>query len=347
VAATCLLVVLALPEKAGATSTPGPVPGTAQTFSYGTGLSAYPYIVYTPTSYKPDRPLIVMLHGCTTTAEEQMEANLYNPLADQKDFVVAYPDNDEVERLQPGPTQDCWQFPDPQDWLRGQDDLAAIAGITRTIMRRWHIDPQRVYLIGMSAGAFIVSDMAAAYPDIYAAVGQNAGGAYADGTCLVGNDLVTLPVQVSAQLASDEMGPRARIVPRLVIGGDADLGVSPPCADKSLQQSLRTDNLVISKTQGGPISLSPATVVHEPAQSAGGHTYIVSSYVDQYGCVIDQRYLVHGMGHFWSGGSSNPKLADFTDPKGPSAAVASWNFFSMFTLLNTADPCDGRPHIPT
>lgn len=45
------------------------------------------------------------------------------------------------------------------------------------------------------------------------------------------------------------------------------------------------------------------------------------------------------MNHFWSGGSSNPEWHYWTDPKGPSAAVASWNFFSRFTLSNTAWSC--------
>jgi poly(3-hydroxybutyrate) depolymerase len=68
----------------------------------------------------------------------------------------------------------------------------------------------------------------------------------------------------------------------------------------------------------------------------------VSDYDDEQGCLIGQRYLVHGMNHFWSGGSSNPKWANFTDPKGPSAAVASWQFLSRFTLDNTRSPCRSR-----
>jgi len=277
-----------------------------------------------------------MLHGCQTTAYEQMEASLYNPLADRQHFVVAYPDVDPIEATQPGITQDCWQYPNPADWERGQGDDAAVAGITREVMSRWHVDPQRVYLIGMSAGAFLTADMAATYPDLYAAVGENAGADFEDWECTV-QDEVTVPVNVTAYDAREAMGPRARIVPKIVIGGDADQAIPPACADKALQQSLRTDNLVIGSNQTEPISLSPATVEHD--QKPGGYRYTVGDYVDQYGCVIGQRYLVHGMNHFWSGGSSDPKWKYWTDPKGPSAAVASWAFFSRFTLANTSRPC--------
>jgi|GEM_PF-584935 len=333
------------PSGCGSSSGPSPadvrpIPGKAQSFTYGSGLAAYPYLVYTPSSYRPRQrlPLIVMLHGCQTTAYQQMEANLYNPLADKRHFVVVYPDVNPIEVAQPGPTKNCWQYPNPQDWHRGEGDDAAVAGITRTVMRRWNVDPQRVYLMGMSAGAFLTADMAATYPDLYAAVGENAGADYEDWECTI-QDAVTPPVTVTAKDAYSAMGPRARIVPKIVIGGDADQGIPPACADRALQQTLRTNNLVIDHSQTKPISLTAATVQHR--QKPGGYSYTISNYVDQYGCVIGQRYLVHGMNHFWSGGSSNPKWKYWTDPKGPSAALASWTFFSHFTLANTRRPCRG------
>lgn len=315
-----------------------PRAGTAQSFTYGARPTAHPYLVYTPRGWTPGKhlPLVVMIHGCQTTAYQQMKANRYNPLADRKHFVVVYPDTDPIENAQPGPTTRCWQFPSPLDWSRGVGDGAAVAAITRTVVKRWHIDRQRVYVMGMSAGSFLSADLAAEYPDLYAASGENAGGAYADGTCLVVS-AASLPVGLSARLAFEQMGPRARVVPRIVIGGDHDQGVPPACATKALLQGLRTDNLVLSGTQTAPISLTPAGVRHGKVRH--GYAYTISDYRDRHSCLLGQRYLVHGMNHFWSGGSSNPKWKSFTDPKGPSAAVASWRFFSRFTLADTAHPC--------
>lgn len=312
-----------------------PRPGHPQTLTYGSGSTAHPYIVYTPRGWtsRTHWPLLVMLHGCQTTAYEQMRANLYNRLADRRHFVVAYPDTDQVENNQPGPTNRCWQFPLPTDWERGQGDGAAVAAITKDVIRRWRIDRQRVYVMGMSAGSFLSSDVAAAYPDLFAASGENAGGAYADGTCL-GQNVAALPVAASAELAFQQMGSRARVVPRIVIGGDHDQGIPPACADKALLQGLRSDNLVITGTQTKPIGLTPTSV--RSGEVPHGYSYQVSAYRDQHGCLVGQRWLVHGMNHFWSGGSSNPKWKNFTDPKGPSAAVASWRFFHRYTLRNTA-----------
>jgi poly(hydroxyalkanoate) depolymerase family esterase len=313
-----------------------PKPGQAQSFQYGSGKTAYPYLVYTPPSWKPGDhwPLLVMLHGCETTADQQMNANLYNPLANKKHFVVLYPDVDQVEANQPGPLKRCWHsIFSSADWDRGQGDQAAVIAMVRMVIKDWAVNRQRVYLMGMSAGSFLSADMAEAYPDVFAASGENAGGAYADSTCVfITED--SLPVATTAQLAYAQMGKRARVVPRIVIGGDADQGIPPACADKALLQGLRTDNLVIDGSQTAPIGLTPTSV--RTAKVAHGRTYKVSSYRDPHGCLVGQRYLVHGMNHFWSGGSSNPKWKDFTDPKGPSAAVASWRFFSRYTLANTA-----------
>ena len=115
-----------------------------------------------------------MVHGCQTTAEQQMRANLYNKLAERKGFVVLYPDIDALGPLQPGPTNRCWRFPVPNSWVRGQGDAAALAGMTRAVMAHWNVDSERVYMMGMSAGSFMTASMAAAYPDLYAAAGEMA-----------------------------------------------------------------------------------------------------------------------------------------------------------------------------
>lgn len=304
---------------------------------YGSGEGANPYLVYIPASYNRSKaaPMVVMAHGCQTTARQQMRANLYNRLADRKGFIVVYPDVNAQEVAQPGPLARCWQFFNSESWHRGSGDAADIAGITRAVIKRWHVARQRVYLMGMSAGSFMTSIMAAAYPDLYAAVGIMAGGAYADPTCLFTGP--GIPAATSAQMAYDEMGSRARVVPRLVMGGDSDQGVPPACASKALEQGLRTNNLVLGDSQTSPISLDPTGT--REVLTLGGYGSTVSTYRDPNGCLIGRRWLIHGMNHFWSGGSANPKWANFTDPKGPNGAQASWRFFRRFTKKSTAMPC--------
>ena len=69
---------------------------------------------------------------------------------------------------------------------------------------------------------------------------------------------------------------------------------------------------------------------------------------DPRGCEIGQRWVVHGMGHYWSGGSTDPTYSGeqptgpgFNDPKGPSASQASWDFFKQFSLSQGNVACQG------
>ncbi len=335
----CALLFGAVPAQAIAGEQTDP--GSIETFTYGEGDQQYKYIVYTPTSYDPGRaaPLLVLAHGCQTTADEQMRASLFNPIAEREGFVVLYPDVTTLHEQQPGPLRNCWHFPLPTSQHRDAGDAGAIAGMTGAVMESWNVDTERVYMVGISAGGFMTSIMAAAYPDLYAAVGVIAAGAYADGSCLLGAP--GIPASTSALLAREEMGERARIIPRLVMGGDADQGIVPACADKALEQGLRTNNLVLGDSQESPISLTPASTRVEP--KADGYDTTVSTYLDPDGCLIGERWLIHGMNHFWPGGSSDPDLANFTDPKGPSGAEASWEFLSQYTKSETTPPCTEAP----
>ncbi len=298
----------------------------------------FPYLLYTPPSYRPARaaPLVVMVHGCQTTAVQEEQVTRFDRLADRAGFLVLYPEVDPIGKVSPGPLANCWKFLDPMVYFRGFGDTAAIAQMTREVMRKRHVDRQRVYMVGVSAGGLITSAAAAAYPDLYAAVGIVESAGYIDGFCFT--DGVGIPAQVSAQLAYVAMGPRARVVPRFVMGSTGDLAFPQNCAKKALQQGLRTDNLVISGSQTGPISLTPAAVHRGKVPKGRGYT--VSTYRDPDGCLIGQQTIIDGMPHAWPGGSSH--MGGYSDPTAPDGAATAWGFLRHFTLRSTAMPCAER-----
>jgi poly(hydroxyalkanoate) depolymerase family esterase len=318
-----------------------PDPGQTTSGTVTSNGTEYPYLLYTPTTYRSDgaAPLLVMVHGCQTTAETEMKVTLFNQLAERVGFVVLYPEVDEIGRQLPGPLNQCWKFFHPPAYFRDNSDPAAIADMTRKVLSERAVDAERVYLVGVSAGGLMAAVGAAAYSDLYAAVGNVESAGYADGPCFTTG--VGIPVAASAQLAFEQMGPRARVVPIIAIGSDADQAFPANCAIKALEQGLRTDNLVVSGTQDGPIALTPAAV--REGQVPGGLAFTESSFRDPAGCLIGERWIIHGMPHAWPGGTTDPKYAGYGDPRAPSGAEATWAFFKRYRRSDTAMPCAEAP----
>ncbi len=344
---TALLVVALVAASAPGVARAGGDRGDAGHVTSGNVTSngtEYPYLLYTPTSYRErwPAPLVVVVHGCQTNADQQMRSSLFNELAEREDFVVLYPDVDALGRLQPGPAHDCWKFPYPPAWTRDGSDAGAIADMTRAAMAERSIDPERVYIVGASAGGLMAAIEAAAYPDLYAAVGLVASAGYVDWPCFTTG--VGIPVALSARLAHREMGPRARVVPRFVLGGTADQAFPPACAVKALEQGLRTNNLVLSGSQAAPIELTPAAVREE--QIPDGYAYSVSTYDDPHGCEIAELWMVEGLPHSWPGGTSVPEDQYNNDLKAPDGAQASWAFFERHRRSDTTPMASATPRRP-
>lgn len=296
-----------------------------QQFTYSDSLGSHPYFVYTPANYQVGKavPLIVMLHGCTQTALDFAAGTQMNSLADEYNFIVAYPQQQRANnRLL------CWKWFTLANQSRTGKEPAVIANIIQAIVQdttRWTIDPRRIYVAGISAGAAMSVILGATYPDIFAAIGVHSGFEYQAATTQ--NKVLRVsrrggpdPV-LQGQAAYAAMGSFARVIPSIVFHGTNDFVINPINGDQVVQQWIETDFLASNETYKVNFD-SPANI--RPGQVPGGHSYTVYTWNDNNGNELQEYWKIDGMGHAWSGGNNN---GSYADPLGPNASQAMYTFF--------------------
>src|SRR5206468_12466643 len=104
--------------------------GIWQQYTYNGPAGSRPYFVYTPANYQVGTavPLIVMLHGCTQTPADFAAGTQMDQLADQKNFIVVYPQQTSTYNQ-----NSCWNWFDQVHQSRGSGAPAIIAAIAQAV----------------------------------------------------------------------------------------------------------------------------------------------------------------------------------------------------------------------
>ncbi len=327
-------------------------PGSFTKHAFSNGTAARDYWLYVPTAPAAGpRPLVVYLHGCNQTATDAAIGTRWNEVAEQRGFVVAYPEqrvNPEEGGVGDGNGVGCWNWFLPEHQQRDAGEPALIAGITRAVTASAGVDPSRVYILGASAGADMAVTMAAAYPDLYAASAAFGGCAYRTCTDLDG----------SAAYAA--MGTHARVVPSMIVQGTIDLLNNFAMGETLVSQQVGTNDLA-DGLPAGSVPRLPSSTEHvgwdatlvDNAGTVGdtcvrnrqfpcagavlgldSYPYSIERHADAAGCSVVDFWIIHGLGHDYPGGDP---AGTFTDPIGPDITTAAYDFFSQHRL--GAAPC--------
>jgi poly(hydroxyalkanoate) depolymerase family esterase len=276
--------------------------------SYASDQGKRSYKLYIPAKSKvgpqpcAPMPLIVMLHGCGQTPDDFAAGTRMNALAEEFGLLVAYP-------AQPAAANSnrCWNWFKRGDQVRAAGEPSLIAGIVGTILRDHPADPARVYIAGLSAGGSAATIAAAAYPDLFAAIGVHSG----------------LPAGAAHNAASGFLamqrgapGDRPTVaVPTIVFHGDADTVVHP-----------RNGRFVVARS----LSAHPRLRKVERRRCApGGRDYVTTTHRGRNGKPYCEHWVVEGAGHAWSGGHPS---GSYTDPAGPDASREMLRFFLRHRL---------------
>jgi poly(hydroxyalkanoate) depolymerase family esterase len=282
--------------------------------TYANEAGSRAYKLYIPSGYNGQAlPLVVMLHGCTQSPDDFAAGTRMNDLAEEQAFLVAYP-----AQAQSANASKCWNWFSAADQERNRGEPSLIAGITRQIMRELQVEPGRVYIAGLSAGGATAAVMGATYPDLYAAIGVHSGLA-----CGAARDLPSA-FAAMRQGASPAAGKLHRqsggkgAVPTIVFHGDRDTTVNPVNGDQIIAQWRPTEDLRTAVSRG---------------EAAGGIRYTRTVQADESGRPVLEHWVLHGVGHAWSGGST---AGSYTEPRGPDASREMMRFFLQHTT--TAAP---------
>ncbi len=280
---------------------PGPTaPGRFLDLSYANAAGARSFKLYVPAGH-PARavPLIVMLHGGTQSADDFAAGTRMNHLAERHGFLVAYP-----QQSRGANPMGYWSWFEPEDQQRGRGEASIIAGLTQQIVEGYALDARRVYVAGFSAGGAMAAVMAAAYPDVYAAVGVHSG--------LAAGAAHDLPSAYAA-MAQGARTPGTPPVPLIVFHGDSDRTVDHVNADGLVRAAL---------SSSGARQRPFVTTGEAPA----GRAYTRQAYSRRDGTTLVEQWTIHGAGHAWSGGSPH---GTYTDPQGPDASAELVRFFAQ------------------
>ncbi len=276
------------------------------------------YRLYRPAQVGPDEqlPLLVMLHGCGQDAASFAAGTRMNRLAERQRFMVLYPEQDRLAN-----TQGCWNWFETRSG-RAQNEAALLMKAVAQVIKQQRIDPERIAVAGLSAGAGMAALLATQHPDKFKAVVMHSG--VPPGTAHSTLSAISAmrgrrQVQTLASPPSPEAKRNTPQWPALlVIHGAMDAVVAVNNAHAAAQlwaDAAHAKATVPRQVQRG--KRHPMTVTDYKL----GHTTVAT--------LVE----IARLGHAWSGGAARQP---FSDPSGPDASKLLWSFVAkQFDRLAT------------
>nr|MCW1958729.1 esterase [Mycobacterium sp.] len=224
------------------------------------------YVLHVPPG--PPSGLVINLHGAGMNGGQQAAATGYDAVADQYGFVVAYPDGVDASWADGRGAS----VPDRQ----GVDDVGFLSTLIDQLSREYQIPLGRVFVTGMSAGAFMANRLACDRADLVTAVAPVAGTLGVAVPCAPSRPVSVMAIHGTADSVVPFNGG-----PMVGRGGASEI-VSVPFLGERWREINRCPGPLVTDPAGG-----------FPGMSATG-------------CADGTEVLVriNGDGHIWPGGAS-------------------------------------------
>ncbi len=247
---------------------------TAQVDVDGTTRS---YLVAVPSSARPPAPAVVAFHGGGSDGAFFAARTGIVASAEQHGFVAVFPNGSgRTRRLLTWNAGTCCAYAVEQ----AVDDVAFVARLLDELVARHGVDPERIYLTGMSNGAMLAYRVAVELPERIAAVAAVAG------TLGVDPALVRVPVPVLHLHGTED-----RHVPFAGgVGPRSVQGAAFRSVDETLSAWVRAHGIATApeRSELPDAADDGTTVVRHLWSAPSGRTAVV-------------LYEVRGGGHAWPG----------------------------------------------
>lgn len=236
--------------------------------------------VHAPERLPPRPALVVVLHGCTQTAQAYDYGSGWSTLADSHGFVLLYPEQQRANNA-----NTCFSWFDPAHASRERGEAASIRSMIEKIAVDLDIDRDRVFVTGLSAGGAMANVMLATYPEVFAAGAVIAGLPYGGArnvheafrAMFSGASRSAADWGALVRKASNHRGPWPKIS---IWHGGSDATVVPSNAQEIVKQWTDVH----------------ALPVHATAQhSAGAHH--LREWRDEMGELRIEEHVIAGMDH--------------------------------------------------
>jgi poly(hydroxyalkanoate) depolymerase family esterase len=329
----------AVPATTAATS--APVANRAALAPTGSGTysdknGSFSYVYFVPHRRLAKYPVVLALHGCLENPTNFEAGTRWFEDAESHGYVVVMPQHLVGTGTDVNPNG-CWQYWSDHYRISGEPEV--LVGLLKDLGTRVPMDRTRMYVTGISSGAFMAVALAADYPDFFAAAASGSGGEYQP--CVTDNVMQCYVALTEQQPDQDPTssgqaafraaaGSGGKPIPVILFQGDADTVVAPFNLPQALT-SIATMNDGIASYGAFPGTWNANATVHTTGSVSGGYTY------DHYSAdngMLDWT-IVHGMNHAWSGGvddtASNASDGNnYDDPKGPNETVAFRTFLMRY-----------------
>lgn len=248
-------------------------------------------------------PLMVMLHGCGQDAAAFARSTRMNRIAAREGFMVLYPEQDRLANA-----QGCWNWFDTRSG-RAAAEAELIMHAIDQVCLLYRIDPLRVAVAGLSAGASMAAFLVTRHPGRFRALvmhsGVPPGSAHSSLSAVgaMGGRRSAGPLKASAPAIA------AGWPPLMVIHGGGDRVVALANAQAAVQ--LWAD--------AAGAQAAPARRVLR------GKRYPMD--VTEYRCcgrnAVATLVEIPRLAHAWSGGADGQP---HSDEQGPDASRMAWAF---------------------